>query len=185
MSFLFSSYYSCFHALKTGVGEPEELLSGNRTESDIRMWIHEAEAQPGACLPGCASSGDDLEDDACSRPRPLSPASPRSRTWIEILENFLWLASATFTIYRGDRHSNLIYLLWHDNRIRSLNALIFFYSSMSVWSVRRFSFALWPIWSFLTLLSFLHFTLFMACMVIFPYILIGAFRPQYDIFRID
>ncbi|KAG6718762.1 hypothetical protein I3842_04G169400 [Carya illinoinensis] len=72
----------------------------------------------------------------------LSPASPRSRTWIEILENFLWLASATFTIYCGDRHSNLIYLLWHDNRIR------------------RFSFALWPIWSFLTLLVISHAFLF-------------------------
>lgn len=64
---------------------------------------------------GYASSGDDLEDDACSRP---SPSSPRSRTWIEILENMLWLASAAFIVYYGDRHHNLIYLLWHDDRIR-------------------------------------------------------------------
>ncbi|XP_059431865.1 uncharacterized protein LOC132165359 [Corylus avellana] len=169
---------------------------------------------------GYASSGDDLEDDACSRSRPTSPTSMRKRTWIEILENFLWLASAAFIIYYGDRHSNLIYLVWHDERIRrmplylgmvgvGLNALFFFYSSMSVGSVRRFdekweltsisalpfvtllglvsfclfSFALWPIWSFLTLP--LLFTLFMACMVTFPYILIGRFRPQDDILRTD
>lgn len=67
---------------------------------------------------GYASSGDDLEDDACSRSRPTSPTSMRKRTWIEILENFLWLASAAFIIYYGDRHSNLIYLVWHDERIR-------------------------------------------------------------------
>jgi hypothetical protein len=67
---------------------------------------------------GYASSGDDLEDDACSRSHPTSPASMRKRTWIEILENFLWLASAAFIIYYGDRHSNLIYLVWHDERIR-------------------------------------------------------------------
>ncbi|KAF5482148.1 hypothetical protein F2P56_002739 [Juglans regia] len=169
---------------------------------------------------GYASSGDDLEDDACSRSRPASPASPRNRKWIEIMENFLWLASATFIIYYGDGHSNLIYLLWHDGRIRrlplylgmvgvGLNIVIFFYSSMSAWSVRRldekwelnsvsalpfvtilglvsfclFSFALWPIWSFLTLP--LLFTLFMACMVIFPYISTGTFQPQYDMFRTD
>uniref|UniRef100_A0A2N9IA29 Transmembrane protein 128 n=1 Tax=Fagus sylvatica TaxID=28930 RepID=A0A2N9IA29_FAGSY len=169
---------------------------------------------------GYASSGDDLEDDACSRPRPTSPAIPRNRTWIEILENFLWLASAAFIIYYGDRHSNLIYLLWHDDRIRRTPfylgmagvgsiVLIFFYSSMSIWNVRRFdekweltslsvlpfitllglvsfcllSFALWPIWSFLSLP--LLFTLFMAGMVIFPHVLIGTFRPQYDMFRTD
>ncbi|XP_030954537.1 uncharacterized protein LOC126715353 [Quercus robur] len=169
---------------------------------------------------GYASSGDDLEDDACSRTRPTSPSVPRNRTWIEILENFLWLASAVFIIYYGDRRSNLIYLLLHDGRIRrtplylgmlgvGLNVLIFVYSSMSIWSVRRFDekweltsisvlpfvtllglvsfcllcFALWPIWSFLSLP--LLFTLFMAGMVIFPQILIGTFRPQYDMFRID
>jgi len=70
---------------------------------------------------GYASSGDDLEDDACSRSRPTSPESLRKRTWVEILENFLWLASAAFIIYYGDRHSNLIYLLWHDGRIRRIN----------------------------------------------------------------
>lgn len=68
---------------------------------------------------GYSSSGDELEDDACSRPRPSSPPCLlRGRTWIEILENFLWLASAAFIIYFGDRHSNLIYLLLHDDRIR-------------------------------------------------------------------
>lgn len=67
---------------------------------------------------GYASSGDDLEDDACSRGQPFSPPIPRARTWVEILENALWIASAMFIIYYGDRHSNFIYLLWHDERIR-------------------------------------------------------------------
>lgn len=169
---------------------------------------------------GYASSGDDLEDDACSRSHPLSPVSSRSRTWVEVLENVLWIASAIFIIYFGDRHSNLIYLLWHDERIRrtpfylgmfviGVNAIILFYTSMLAWSIRRFdekwelsslsvlpyvtlfgliafcllSFALWPIWGFLTLP--LLFTLFMACVVVFPHLMIGRFRPQYDDFRTD
>lgn len=67
---------------------------------------------------GYASSGDDLEDDACSRPTTLPPSLPKHRTWIDFVENFLWIASAVFIIYYGDRHSNFIYLLWHDDRIR-------------------------------------------------------------------
>ncbi|KAF7806370.1 transmembrane protein 128-like [Senna tora] len=180
---------------------------------------------------GYSSSGDELEDDACSRPRPSSPPSPRGRTWIEILENFLWLASAAFIIYFGDRRSNLIYLLFHDDRIRrlplylgmigvGLNALIFIYTSILAWSVRRldekwglkkwevtsvtalpfvtvfglisfclildtfrFTFALWPVWSFLTLP--LLFTLFMASMVIIPCLTFGMFQTQYDDLRTD
>lgn len=68
--------------------------------------------------PGYASGGDDLEDDACSRPQPFTPLSPRERSWVEIVENVLWIASAIFIVYFGDRHSNLICLLWHDERIR-------------------------------------------------------------------
>ena len=67
---------------------------------------------------GYSSSGDELEDDACSRQHYSLPPSPTSRTWIEILDNFLWLASAAFIIYFGDRRSNFIYLLFHDKRIR-------------------------------------------------------------------
>lgn len=67
---------------------------------------------------GYASSGDDLEDDACSRQRAFLPPSPPKKTWIELLENFLWLASAAFILYFGDQHSNFIYLLCHDDRIR-------------------------------------------------------------------
>ena len=40
-------------------------------------------------------------------------------------------------------------------------------------------------WSLSNYSSLLQFTLFMAGMVIFPQILIGTFRPQYDMFRID
>lgn len=67
---------------------------------------------------GYASSGDDLEDDACSKLRPSSPPIPRVWTRVEILENVLWLVSAAFIVYYGDRNSNMIYLLWHDDRIR-------------------------------------------------------------------
>lgn len=68
---------------------------------------------------GYASSGDDLEDDACSRLIPSAPPSlPKTRTWVEVVENFFWIASAIFIIYYGDRHSNFIYLLWHDDRIK-------------------------------------------------------------------
>lgn len=170
---------------------------------------------------GYASSGDDLEDDACSRPQDPSPPIPRARTWTEVLENVLWIASAVFIIYFGDQHSNLIYLLWHDDRIRrvplyfgmvgvGLNVVIFCYTSFLAWRVNKFgekwevlspsllpfvtllaiisfclfSFALWPIWSFLTLP--LLFTLFMSCMVISPYLMIGTLRPQSeDDLRID
>ena len=67
---------------------------------------------------GYASGGDDLEDDACSRPQLFSPPTQRVRSWVEIVENVLWIASAIFIVYFGDKHSNLIYLLWHDERIR-------------------------------------------------------------------
>lgn len=169
---------------------------------------------------GYASSGDDLEDDACSVMRSPSPQSPKVWSRIEILENALWLASAAFIVYYGDRKSNMIYIFCHDERIRRLplylgmvgvvlNIIIFFYTSMSAWGVRRFDekwelesitalpfvtllggisfcffcFALWPIWSFLTLP--LLFTLFMAGMVICPYIIIGIFRQQHDVLRTD
>lgn len=67
---------------------------------------------------GYASSGDDIEDDACSRFQTMAFHSTKIRTWIGVIENVLWLASAAFIVYYGDRHSNLIYLLWHDDRIR-------------------------------------------------------------------
>nr|GMC58711.1 transmembrane protein 128 [Ipomoea batatas] len=137
---------------------------------------------------GYASSGDDLEDDACSRSFAQSPSCLRTRTWVEVVENCMWIASALFIIYYGDQDYNFIYLLWHDGRIRriplymgmfavGLNAIFFFYTIMLAWGIRKssekwetsstanlpavtvlglisfclFSFALWPIWSFLTL----------------------------------
>ncbi|XP_052181148.1 uncharacterized protein LOC127794243 [Diospyros lotus] len=169
---------------------------------------------------GYASSSDDLEDDACSRPCPQSPPSQKKRKWVEISENVLWIGSAVFIVYYGDRHSNFIYLLWHDGRIRRvplylamlgvcLNTIYLLYMSILAWRLRKsnekwdlssesalpvvtligivsfclFSFALWPIWSFLTLP--LVFTLFMAGMVLVPYLLIGALRPQTNVLRID
>ncbi|XP_010254373.1 PREDICTED: transmembrane protein 128 isoform X2 [Nelumbo nucifera] len=169
---------------------------------------------------GYASSGDDLEDDACSRTPPPTPLLPRARTWVNVMENVLWIASATFIVYFGDRQSNLIYLLWRDDRIRRmplylgmacffLNVGIFFYTSFVAWGIWKsdekwevvtpsaapavallglfsfclLSFALWPIWSFLTLP--LLFTLFMSCIVVSPYLTIGAFRQQTDVLRTD
>ncbi|CAM8925694.1 unnamed protein product [Rhodiola kirilowii] len=168
---------------------------------------------------GNASSGDDLEDDACSRHAATFFAPmQKQRTWVDVLENVLWIASAAFIIYYGDTHSNFIYLLWHDERIRRLplylglvvvlvNTIICFYKSVLAWSFKAgekvellnpsalplvtllgvisfclFAFALWPIWSFLTIP--LLFTLFMALVVIAPNLMTGSFRPQ-DMLRTD
>ncbi|KAL5729542.1 hypothetical protein ACHQM5_002480 [Ranunculus cassubicifolius] len=168
---------------------------------------------------GYASSGDDLEDDACSRPPPPPPIH-RARTWTELAENLLWIASAFFIIYYGDRNSNFIYVLCHDHRITRpalyfgmvgvfLNVGIFSYMNLLAWGIRKtdeklemiapsvaplvtmvgivsfclFSIALWPIWSFLSLP--LLFTLFMACMVISPYMMFGKLRQPIDVFRTD
>ncbi|XP_043703615.1 transmembrane protein 128-like [Telopea speciosissima] len=169
---------------------------------------------------GYGSSGDDLEDDACSRFQQATSQIPKARTWTEVVENVLWIASAAFIIYFGDRHSNLIYLLWRDDRIRRwplylglmvivLNVGIIFYTSLLGWGFRKseeklemlapsaapvvavlgllsfclWCFALWPIWSFLTLP--LLFSLFMACIVVSPYLMIGRLRPQTDTLRTD
>ncbi|KAF3656759.1 hypothetical protein BC332_24318 [Capsicum chinense] len=169
---------------------------------------------------GYGSSSDDLEDDACSRFVSPSHSFLRTRTWTEILENFLWIASAVFIVYYGDRHHNMIFLMWHDDRIRriplyigmfgvGLNVLFFIYTSILALGVRKsyemweisstaalpfitmlgilsfllFCYALWPIWSLLTLP--LVFTLFMACMVIMPYLVLGRFKAQTDLLRTD
>lgn len=67
---------------------------------------------------GYTSSGDDLEDDACSRLIYQSPSSSRSRRWVEIMENLLWISSVIFIMYYGDGRSNFMYLLWNDDRIK-------------------------------------------------------------------
>ncbi|KAF5195798.1 testis- and ovary-specific PAZ domain protein [Thalictrum thalictroides] len=168
---------------------------------------------------GYASSGDDLEDDACSRAPAPFPV-PQARTWTETMENVLWIASTIFIIYFGDQRSNFVYILWHDDRIRRaplyigmvgvfLNFGIFSYMNLLAWGIRKtdekleviapslaplvtllgivsfclFSIALWPIWSFLSLP--LLFTLFMACMVISPFLMFGKFKQPIDAFRTD
>ncbi|XP_016548242.1 uncharacterized protein LOC107848083 isoform X2 [Capsicum annuum] len=148
---------------------------------------------------GYGSSSDDLEDDACSRFVSPSHSFLRTRTWTEILENFLWIASAVFIVYYGDRHHNMIFLMWHDDRIRSILALgvrksyemweisstaaLPFITMLGILSFLLFCYALWPIWSLLTLP--LVFTLFMACMVIMPYLVLGRFKAQTDLLRTD
>ncbi|XP_022639500.1 uncharacterized protein LOC124837011 isoform X2 [Vigna umbellata] len=125
---------------------------------------------------GYSSSGDDLEDDACSRHRHFLAPSPSPKTWIEMLENFLWLASAAFILYFGDQKSNMIHLLCHDSRIRrlplylgmigiGLNTIIFIYTTFLAWSARRFDekwgFKKWEI----TTLSVLPFVTVLLCFV--------------------
>lgn len=169
---------------------------------------------------GYGSGGEDLEDDACSKPMPPAPSIPRAKSWLETIETLLWIASAMFIVYFGDWHSNLIYVLWHDERIRRiplylgfvgvfLSAAYFFYTSRPTWCARKlseswemvgasalpwvtllgfisfclFTWALWPIWSFLTLP--LVFTLFMACTVISPYLITGTIKPEPDVLRLD
>lgn len=97
---------------------------------------------------GYASSGDDLEDDACSRGSPPPLPLHRPNTWTHLLENFLWIASAIFIVYYGDARSNFIYILWHDHRIRRpalylgmvgvfLNVGIFSYMNLLAWGIRK------------------------------------------------
>ncbi|XP_068652748.1 uncharacterized protein [Aristolochia californica] len=168
---------------------------------------------------GYASSGDELEDGMLSR-TPTSPAVPKPRTWTEVIENVLWMTSAVFIIYLGDRHSNLVHVLWLDDRIRRLplyfgfvgillNIGIILYSVFFSREIKKaddrwvplppslapvvtlvgilsfflFSFALWPIWSFLTLPLLV--SLFMAFMVISKYLLAGLGRIQVYTFRAD
>ncbi|XP_058113041.1 uncharacterized protein LOC131256046 [Magnolia sinica] len=165
-------------------------------------------------------SGEDLEDDASSAMPFTVPPLVRARTWVEIIEDVLWIASTAFIIYFGDRRSNFIYLLWQDERIRRkalylglvgtlVNVGIILYVTLLKWDARKFddklevltpfsapivaivgllsfcllSFALWPIWGFLTLP--LLFTLFMASMAVSHYLLIGSSRSQAVTFRID
>lgn len=169
---------------------------------------------------GYFSGNEDLEDDASSRMCRTPPPIPRARTWIEVMENVLWLASAAFIIYFGDRNSNFIYVLWKDERIKRialylgllctlLNLVIILFTTLFSWDLRRvdeklellnpstapiitllgllsfclLSFALWPIWSFLTLP--LLFTLFMAFMVMLPYLPTWTFHPEAETFRTD
>ncbi|KAJ8444621.1 hypothetical protein Cgig2_023684 [Carnegiea gigantea] len=97
---------------------------------------------------GYGSGGEDLEDDACSKPMPPAPSIPRAKSWLETMETLLWIASAMFIVYFGDWHSNLIYVLWHDERIRRiplylgfvgvfLSAAYFFYTSRPTWCARK------------------------------------------------
>lgn len=62
----------------------------------------------------------DSEDDACSsRTSSLSmPVAYKAKTWSQVLENLLWFTSAAFILYFGDMHSNFLFLLIWDGRIR-------------------------------------------------------------------
>lgn len=73
------------------------------------------------CNQGYASSGDDLEDDACSRLTGSSssslPVVRQARSWVDLLENAIWLVSAAFIFYYGDRRQSFLRILWSDSRI--------------------------------------------------------------------
>ncbi|MQM16622.1 hypothetical protein Taro_049579 [Colocasia esculenta] len=96
---------------------------------------------------GYVSSGDDLEDDACSKPPP-SPVRYRAQTWTQVLENVLWIASAAFIIYFGDWKSNMVYVLCHDDRIKRiplylgvatflLNVGFILWTALSAWRFKK------------------------------------------------
>ncbi|KAL4278577.1 hypothetical protein GQ457_03G003620 [Hibiscus cannabinus] len=84
-----------------GVERDKEMSGGTPVASGSMRQRHSQ---------GYASDNEDLKDDDCSRLQPFLLATPRARTWTEILKNVLWVASALFIIYFGDRHSNYIYI---------------------------------------------------------------------------
>ncbi|KAK1306364.1 hypothetical protein QJS10_CPA10g00326 [Acorus calamus] len=83
------------------------------------------------------SEGEDMEDDASSMVR----LSLRARNPWEVVQCFVWLFLVVYIVYMGDRESNLISLLWTDDRvIRGIRK-----------TGKRFSYALWPVWRFLAI----------------------------------
>lgn len=71
-----------------------------------------------------ASCVEDLEDDTSSSLL-VSFLVQRSRSWAKIIGDVLWIASAAFVVYIGDRSSNFFCLLWGDKRIRRFIFLTF------------------------------------------------------------
>ncbi|XP_076916100.1 uncharacterized protein LOC143575686 [Bidens hawaiensis] len=125
---------------------------------------------------GYASSGDDLEDDASSVLVVQSPVL--TTTWNEVFENAAWIVCA---VYLGDCQSNLVYILFHDDRIRRLhmhvgllgvilNIVYFLYTGVLALDVRKSS-QNWEIsttfgLTFITILGLLSFCL--LCFALWP-----------------
>ncbi|XP_076930579.1 uncharacterized protein LOC143595455 [Bidens hawaiensis] len=130
---------------------------------------------------GYASSGDDLEDDASSVLVLQSPVLTTTSTWNEVFENVAWIVCAGFIVYLGDCQSNLVYVLFNDDRIRRLymyvglfgvilNIVYFLYTSVLALNVRKSS-ENWEITTtfgltFVTILGLLSFCLF--CFALWP-----------------
>ncbi|KAG0502361.1 hypothetical protein HPP92_002433 [Vanilla planifolia] len=84
-------------------------MSGGRSTSSVNFRQR--------CSQGYSSSGDDLEDDACSRTYESVTLVHQAKGWEEVMENVLWLVSAAFIVYYGDQRQNLLCILWSDSRI--------------------------------------------------------------------
>ncbi|KAG0498103.1 hypothetical protein HPP92_002794 [Vanilla planifolia] len=84
-------------------------MSGGRSTSSVNFRQR--------CSQGYSSSGDDLEDDACSRTYESVTLVHQAKGWDEVMENVLWLVSAAFIVYYGDQRQNLLFILWSDSRI--------------------------------------------------------------------
>lgn len=86
-------------------------------------------------------SSEDLEEDACSSspaaaPEISLPAMERARTWAEVGENLVWVVSAVFIVYYGDREENMVSLLWADERIRRYEGFL----ALIIWLNFKFFF---------------------------------------------
>ncbi|XP_076934006.1 uncharacterized protein LOC143600113 [Bidens hawaiensis] len=128
---------------------------------------------------GYASSGDDLEEDESSFLVVQSPVL--TTTWNEIFENVAWIVCAGFIVYLGDCQSNLVYILFQDDRIRRLhmyvglfgvilNIVYFLYTGVLALDVGKSS-EKWEIsttfgLTFVTILGLLSFCLF--CFALWP-----------------
>lgn len=62
-------------------------------------------------------SDEELEQAVSSKDLVSIQVYLRPRNFFESVAHILWIASALFIIYMGDRNSNFIHLFWEDKRI--------------------------------------------------------------------
>ncbi|KAJ8640534.1 hypothetical protein MRB53_017228 [Persea americana] len=62
---------------------------------------------------GSFSVSEDLQENVHT-----SFSTSQSEKWILVMQDVLWVASIAFIVYMGDWNSNLIHVLWKDERIK-------------------------------------------------------------------
>lgn len=62
---------------------------------------------------GSFSVSEDLKENVHTSFR-----TTQSEKWILVMQDVLWVASIAFIVYMGDWNSNLIHVLWKDERIK-------------------------------------------------------------------